>query len=306
MKSSKQRRTEIKAQRLARAERLHAQLQGVDARRLPDARTLRLQGAEPADVAALARHNTAWEGALPAFYLDRPFRCRDCAAEQVWTAKQQKWWYEAIGARLESQATRCLPCRRAHRARREKAAAGAGASLLAEEVAWLRAAAQRAPDAQTVLRVEAALASKWDGVRKVAIEVLGAWQRPQDAGRLREWAMEASRFSPVRRAAAEALAPLLRHPQDDDWVLEALAAARGVTWPWAGFARALDPQRIEAFVRQEVQRGDVRRLENLCVMWMNARRLPAAPVWRLLREHPEPRVAAMARHAEHVAGPSAG
>ncbi len=113
-----------------------------------------------------------------------------------------------VRAHIDSRAVRCLPCRRARRTALAASRAAPGANRLGDEVAWLRAVSAAPPDAQTEARVEAALRSKWDGVRKVAIEVLGRWRRPADLPRLREWAHDESlgRWSAVRRAAAEALA----------------------------------------------------------------------------------------------------
>lgn len=51
----------------------------------------------------------------PWYYRDRAFNCQDCGQAQVWSAAQQKWWYEEIGGNLYSQATRCRACRQAHR-----------------------------------------------------------------------------------------------------------------------------------------------------------------------------------------------
>lgn len=149
----------------------------------------------------------------------------------MWTAKQQKWWHEIIGASLHTGATRCLVYRRARRAALEKARSQPGANRLGDEVAWLRAVPAGKPNAATEARVEAALASKWDGVRKVAIEVLGRWQRQADKDRLRAWAQDDSKywFNSIRTAAAQALAPLLQHPQDDAWVLQAYADVEYVT-----------------------------------------------------------------------------
>ncbi|MGJ8672831.1 zinc-ribbon domain containing protein [Rubritalea sp.] len=58
---------------------------------------------------------------LPAYYEDYPFVCRDCGSHQLWTARQQKWWYEEVGGEWESIAVRCRPCRAKERLRREKA-----------------------------------------------------------------------------------------------------------------------------------------------------------------------------------------
>ena len=83
MKSNKQRRDEIKAARLARA----AQASGKPTQApMPGF-------AVAADKTLLASLNNTY-GLLPDFYVDRLFTCRDCRTEEVWTAKQQKWWYE--------------------------------------------------------------------------------------------------------------------------------------------------------------------------------------------------------------------
>jgi hypothetical protein len=119
MKSGKQRRAEIKHRRLERA-RAFANL---DRRVLPAVLPV---GAVPADALALAHNNTY--GLLPLFYLDRPFVCRDCGAAEVWTAKQQKWWYETAQGNIDSIAIRCRSCRAIERRRveaaREASAAG--------------------------------------------------------------------------------------------------------------------------------------------------------------------------------------
>ena len=48
---------------------------------------------------------------VPDFYEDKPFKCKDCGVDQVWTAKQQKWWYEDAGGDLETTAVLCRACR---------------------------------------------------------------------------------------------------------------------------------------------------------------------------------------------------
>ncbi|MBD9662559.1 hypothetical protein J2W37_005745 [Variovorax paradoxus] len=110
MKSNKQRRAEIKAHRLERAaRRLAEQRLSVDARPVSGA------GLVVADTALLAAHNNTY-GPLPAFYVDKAFTCRDCGADEVWTAKQQKWWYEVALGNINSTAVRCRACRIARRA----------------------------------------------------------------------------------------------------------------------------------------------------------------------------------------------
>ena len=108
MKSNKQRRAEIKARRLARAE----SLRGYDPRGIP--RTLP-SGMVLVDRDKLAHNNTY--GLLPLFYVDYAFTCRDCGSQEVWTAKQQKWWHEEAQGHIDSRAVRCRPCRVIERAR---------------------------------------------------------------------------------------------------------------------------------------------------------------------------------------------
>jgi hypothetical protein len=54
----------------------------------------------------------------PLYYGDVSFKCRDCGAECVWTAEQQRLWYEQWGGSVQSTAVRCRACRQ--RVRREK------------------------------------------------------------------------------------------------------------------------------------------------------------------------------------------
>ena len=49
------------------------------------------------------------------FYVDVDRTCRDCGAPFVFSAREQKHWYETLGFRLDASAVRCLPCRRAYR-----------------------------------------------------------------------------------------------------------------------------------------------------------------------------------------------
>ena len=111
-KSGKQRRAEIMQHRRERAER-HAQL---DVSALPAQLP---EGAVMADPQAL-QHNHIFSP-LPLFYVDKPFTCKDCGAEQIWTAKQQKWWYEVVKGNIETTAIRCRPCRKLEQVRKAEA-----------------------------------------------------------------------------------------------------------------------------------------------------------------------------------------
>lgn len=76
-------------------------------------------GAVVADPAQLA-HNF-FCCSPPSFYIDSPFICKDCGAHEIWTAKQQKWWYERAKGPIDSRAVRCRPCRLLERARLDEA-----------------------------------------------------------------------------------------------------------------------------------------------------------------------------------------
>ena len=52
------------------------------------------------------------------FYVDRPFKCKDCGVSEIWTATQQKWWYESAKGDVWTVAVRCRPCRRRERERK--------------------------------------------------------------------------------------------------------------------------------------------------------------------------------------------
>ena len=117
MKSNKQRRQEIKAHRLRRAER-QLQIRRVNARPVNHP-----VGTEPVTPARL-RPTTSY--GIPDFvqrgyYQDRPFRCKDCGVEEIWTAAQQQWWYEEAQGEVWTVAVRCRACRQAERARTAEA-----------------------------------------------------------------------------------------------------------------------------------------------------------------------------------------
>lgn len=70
------------------------------------------QGAIVADLAKQAPNNSY---SPPLFYVDRPFTCVDCGKEQVWTAGQQKWYYEVAKGPIYAHAVRCRSCRQKRR-----------------------------------------------------------------------------------------------------------------------------------------------------------------------------------------------
>ncbi|OZG74712.1 hypothetical protein BTA51_06975 [Hahella sp. CCB-MM4] len=112
MKSNKQRRLEIiKLRRLKRALREKSK---------SDLPTWALPlNAVGADRVALKHNNTY--GPLPEYYVDKPFICVDCGMTEVWTAQQQKWWYEIAKGNINTTAIRCSACRRREKERKAEA-----------------------------------------------------------------------------------------------------------------------------------------------------------------------------------------
>lgn len=113
MKSGKQRRAELKARRGAKPEK----------RQRPPSRPARPAPVVPVNSGLLAPYNSY---GMPAFvqrgyYVDIPFRCAGCGKDEVWTAAQQKWWYEVAKGSVESTAKLCRPCRRREQTRRAEA-----------------------------------------------------------------------------------------------------------------------------------------------------------------------------------------
>lgn len=117
MKSNKQRRTELVARKRARKAREAAAER--DAHRV----LLEQKAAERTlvDVSKLNPDNSygSPEFVARGYYLDQPFTCCDCGAEQVWTARQQKWWYEIAKGDRWTIAKRCRACRKSARQREE-------------------------------------------------------------------------------------------------------------------------------------------------------------------------------------------
>lgn len=66
-------------------------------------------GAAPADKTQQVPNNSY--SPPPDYYVDLEFTCEDCGREEVWTAEQQKWYYEVAKGSLYATAVRCRECR---------------------------------------------------------------------------------------------------------------------------------------------------------------------------------------------------
>jgi hypothetical protein len=113
VKSGRQRRAEIagRRQQRARIAKRMSTAPWTEPDRIP-------AGAIPAEQTKLLHDHTY--GPRPRFYADRPFTCVDCGAEEVWSAIDQKWWYEEAKGKIATRANRCLACRRKRRVRRSQ------------------------------------------------------------------------------------------------------------------------------------------------------------------------------------------
>ena len=67
------------------------------------------RGAVPADKSQQVPNDSY--SPPPDYYVDIEFTCKDCGRQEVWTAKQQKWYYEIAKGSLYAKAVRCRECR---------------------------------------------------------------------------------------------------------------------------------------------------------------------------------------------------
>lgn len=124
MTSNKQKRAALKARKAQRveAERLAARRDLAQRRADGIAAGLK-RGELPVNPAKLAPSGSYDD---PDFvkrgtYRPRPFVCAGCGAAEVWTPRQQKWWYEiALGDRFSGPKF-CRACRARERARKAEA-----------------------------------------------------------------------------------------------------------------------------------------------------------------------------------------
>lgn len=74
------------------------------------------RGAVAADLSQQVPNNSYSPRRL--FYVDKEFQCVDCGKQEIWSAQQQKWYYEVAKGSLYATANRCRDCRRLHAERR--------------------------------------------------------------------------------------------------------------------------------------------------------------------------------------------
>jgi hypothetical protein len=125
LNSNKQKRSELKARKEAKREK-EALLAAAAAKeaRVEALRAARARGELPVESSRL--NGAGYSYSIPAFvergtYAPIEFTCKSCGKAEMWTAHQQKWWYETAKGDVFSTATMCRPCRSKERARRDEA-----------------------------------------------------------------------------------------------------------------------------------------------------------------------------------------
>lgn len=120
MQSGKQKKAKLKGARKAKAEVKSNRLAAGVVNRAP---RVAPRGEALVNVAALAPTNSYGDTdyVTRGTYRDLHFCCADCGKNELWTATQQKWWYEVAKGNRDSTATRCRPCRAKERARKAEA-----------------------------------------------------------------------------------------------------------------------------------------------------------------------------------------
>ncbi len=123
MKSGRVLREEIQVRRSGKRAAVRAEEERVREARAAKERAEQLKGqvlVNPANLRPTNSYGTP-DFVLRGFYVDMPFNCKSCGTSQVWTATQQKWWYESAKGDVWTIAVLCRPCRL--RERKRKAAA---------------------------------------------------------------------------------------------------------------------------------------------------------------------------------------
>lgn len=304
-KSNKQRRAEINARRQQRAQSWQAQLAAAtleEQRLIAERAARRGEGVALADVALLAEHNNSY--GLPSYYVDLPFECAGCGAHEVWTAKQQKWWYEVALGNINSTARYCSACRRARREHREQSNAQ---NPLVQLQNSLRALANEGPSEQGWAAVNTALQSKWRSPRVVAIQTVAQWWGQTRSADLLAWLRQwidarhgdgDDRFygkswpAEAARTACKALAPHIR-AEDMCWLGPWLLAPNGPvpdSWVWVLLRRipaATLLQTLDTPAHRQAMHQDAALAPRLLHMLMCCEAMPpaAATIWAQLARH---------------------
>jgi hypothetical protein len=110
MRSKQKRKSHIRSfERDARVQRLVEAGIIKSADEIPD-------DAIPAGVEYIQRTRSSYSlHHRPPYYRDIEFRCQNCGRQNVWTADDQRHWYEQLRGSPYGTAKRCSECRRKRR-----------------------------------------------------------------------------------------------------------------------------------------------------------------------------------------------
>lgn len=120
MKNGRQPKPEAKVRGAGKKAAIRAEDARTLAKRATKARATHLKGQVLVNASNLLPTNSYGtpDFVLRGFYVDMPFSCKTCGKAQVWTATQQKWWYEAAKGDVWTIAVLCRPCRLRERDRK--------------------------------------------------------------------------------------------------------------------------------------------------------------------------------------------
>ena len=123
MKNGRQLNPEPKVRRTGKRAAIRSEDARTLAKSAAKARAIQLKGQVLVNASNLLPTNSygAPDFVTRGFYIDMPFSCKACGKAQVWTATQQKWWYEAAKGDVWTIAVLCRPCRLRERDRKAAA-----------------------------------------------------------------------------------------------------------------------------------------------------------------------------------------
>jgi len=92
---------------------------------LSEAEMRRLHLPQGATLANCRKQQPDGIGRVRYYYVDRPFKCKRCGAQEVWTTEKQRHWYEECAGPIEAVAVLCRTCRKGESIKGQQASPGA-------------------------------------------------------------------------------------------------------------------------------------------------------------------------------------
>lgn len=165
------------------------------------------------------------------FYADVKYTCARCGEKKVWTAAQQKLWYERQKGQVYSTARYCTACRRARKGgpQKRESTPAKRARDPRPACARVRALGNRGATAESRAEVEAYLENGPEQVQSVAAQVLAGWGGRESVEALRRWLPRIVKHpsgSKYQIMAARLLAGRVER-KDAGWVLHLFDSLRG-------------------------------------------------------------------------------